>query len=121
MTVETYQKYQETFESADNSICQLKQRHDWIYIDIIICRLRKVHDDMAIPAVEKSRQLSSYLMLEYMVIDNGLSGGVTKNSAATILVDIVRLHKCTKTPPKYVHTNSEYGHLVSIPASVIHE
>ena len=37
--------------------------------------------------------------------------------APTLFGDIFRLHQCTKKPLKYVHTNSNYGHLVSIPAS----
>ena len=42
--------------------------------------------------------------------------GVAKMRASTLLGDIVCLHQRTKTPLKYVHKNSKYGHLVAIPA-----
>ena len=38
---------------------------------------------------------------------------------ATLLGDIFCLYTFTKTPLKYVHTDSRYGHLVTIPASII--
>ena len=34
-----------------------------------------------------------------------------------ILRETVRLHKFTKKPLSYVHMDSKYGHLVSIPDS----
>ena len=37
--------------------------------------------------------------------------------AATLLGSILRFRKCTKTPLKYVHTNSKYWHIVAITAS----
>ena len=52
-----------------------------------------------------------------MVFDTGIYDGVKKMRASTLLGEIVRLHQRTKDPLKYVHTNSEYGNLVSIPAS----
>ena len=52
-----------------------------------------------------------------MGFDTDISDGVTKMRAATILGDIVRLRQRTKNLMKYVHTNSNYGHIVAIPAS----
>ena len=37
--------------------------------------------------------------------------------AATLLVEIFRLHQRTKNPLKYARTNSNYGNLVAIPTS----
>ena len=52
-----------------------------------------------------------------MGFDTGISSGVAKMWAATVLKEIVCLHQRTKNMLKYVHTNSNYGHLVAIPAS----
>ena len=52
-----------------------------------------------------------------MGFDNDISDGVAIMSAATILGEIFRLYQRTKTPLKYVHTKSKYGHIVAIPAS----
>ena len=52
-----------------------------------------------------------------MGFDTAISNGVKKIRAATLLGDIVRLRQCTKNLLKYVHINSNYGHLVAIPAS----
>ena len=41
--------------------------------------------------------------------------------ATIILGEIVRPHQRTKNPPKYVHTNSKYGHLVAMPDSETQE
>ena len=61
--------------------------------------------------------MSRYPLLEYMGFDNDISDGVEKMRAAIPLVEIVRLHQHTKNPLKYVHTNSNYGHLSSMPSS----
>ena len=53
-------------------------------------------------------------MIESMGFDTDISDGVAKIRAAALLVDIVSLHQCTKNMLKYVHTNSKYGHLVTI-------
>ena len=42
-------------------------------------------------------------------------------STSTLLGEIVCLHQHTKNPLKYVYTNSNYGHLVAMTASVTHE
>ena len=47
---------------------------------------------------------------------NDISDGVAKMRAATLLVDIFRLHQHTKNSLKYVHTNSKYGHLSALQA-----
>ena len=60
MTVEIYQQYQETVEAAANIICQLKQRDDQMDIYIIIFRLKKGNDNLAIPAVYEVSHVSSY-------------------------------------------------------------
>ena len=52
-----------------------------------------------------------------MGLYTGVSDVVAKICADTILEDIVRLNQRTKNPLKYVHTNSKYGHIFSIPAS----
>ena len=52
-----------------------------------------------------------------MGFDTDISDGVSKMRAATLLGGIFCLHQCTKNPMKYVHTNSKYGHIVSIPDS----
>ena len=49
-----------------------------------------------------------------MGFDNYIYDGVVKMRAATLLGDIVHLHQRTKDPMKYVHTNSNYRHLVAI-------
>ena len=67
---------------------------------------------MAIPAVEEVSHVYSYLLLESMGFDTDISDGVAKMRAATLLGDIFRLHQCAKNPQKYVHTKSNYGHLV---------
>ena len=41
--------------------------------------------------------------------------------ATTLLGDIDHLHQRTKTPLKYVHTNSKYGHIFAITYSETHE
>ena len=76
---------------------------------------------MNIPDVEEVLCVSIYPLLEYMGFDTDISDGVAKMRAATLLVDIVCLHQCTKNPLKCVHTNSKYRHLVEIPASDNHE
>ena len=58
MTVDTGQKYQEKFEAASKMLCQLKQ----------IDRLNKWNDYMDIPAVEEVLHVSSYPLLESMVL-----------------------------------------------------
>ena len=55
-----------------------------------------------------------------MGFGTNISDGVAKINAANILGYIVRLHQRTKNPLKYVHTNSNYGHPVSIPAYDTH-
>ena len=105
MTVDTDQKHQEKIEAASNMICQLKQ----------IYQLNKGHAKMYILSVEEVLHVSSYPMLEPMVFDADISAGFAKMRAATLLGENVRLHKCTKNPLNYVHTNSKYGHLVVIP------
>ena len=52
-----------------------------------------------------------------MGFDTDISDGVAKSRATTILGDIVCLHQCTKNTLNYVHTNSNYGHIVAIPSS----
>ena len=52
-----------------------------------------------------------------MVFDTDISDGVAKMRAATLLGDIGRLYQRTKTPLKYVQTNSKFGNVVSILAS----
>ena len=52
-----------------------------------------------------------------MGFDTDISDGVAKMSAATLLGKIVRLHQHTKNPLKYVHTNSNYGHIFVIKTS----
>ena len=71
---------------------------------------------MDIPYVEEVFNVSSYHLLECIGFDTDISDGVVKLRVANILGEIVRLCKCTKTPLKYVHKNSKYGHLVAIPA-----
>ena len=88
-------------------IFQLKQRD----------QLNKWHDEMAISDLEKVPHVSSYPMLESMGFDTDISDGVEKMRAATILGEIICLHQRTKNPLKYVHKNSMYGHVVTIPYS----
>ena len=107
MTVDTDQKYQENVKTAANIFCQLKQGD----------QLNKGHAEMAIPSVGKVLHVSSYPLIESMSFDTAVSGGVAKLRVATILGDIFRLIQLTKHLLKYVHTNSNYGHLVEIPAS----
>ena len=96
MTVDNNQQYQETVETADNMLCRLKQRDDWMAIDIILFRINKWHDELAIPDVEEFTHVSSYPLLESMVFDVNISYGVAKMSAAIPLGGIVRLHQCIK-------------------------
>ena len=70
---------------------------------------------MAISDVEEVRHVSSYLLIESMGFDTDIYDGVTNIRASTILGDIVHLHQRTKNPLKYVHKNSKYGHIVTIP------
>ena len=107
MTVDTDQKYQEKVEAATKVLCELKQ----------IYQLNKGHDDMAIPYVEEFFHVSSYPLIESMGFYTDISDEVAKMRAATLLEEIVCLHQLTKNMLKYVHKNSNYGHLVSIPAS----
>ena len=64
--------------------------------------------------MEEVAHVSSYPLLESMGFDTGISDGFVKKRAATLLVEIVRLHQCTKNPLKFFHTNSKYGNLVEI-------
>ena len=64
--------------------------------------------------MEEVLYVSSYPVLEYMGFDADISDGVAKMRAAALLGDIVLLHQYTKNPLKYVHTNSNYGHIVAI-------
>ena len=107
MTVDTDQKYQEIFEASSKMICQMKQRY----------HLNRGHDEMYKPYEEKFLHLSSYPLLESMGFYTDISDGVAKIRAATILGDIVRLDQRTEKLLKYVHTNSNYGRIVAIPAS----
>ena len=68
MTVDIYQKHQETVEAAANMLCKLKQRY----------QLNKGHGDMVITYVEEVSHGSSYLLLEYMSFDSDISKGVAK-------------------------------------------
>ena len=52
-----------------------------------------------------------------MGFGSDVSDGVVKMRAAILMGEIFRLHQRTKNPLKYVHTNSNYGHLVSMPDS----
>ena len=70
---------------------------------------------MAIPEVEEFLHVYSYPMTESMGFDTDISDGVAKMRAATLLGEIVRLRQCTKNPLRYVHTNSNYGHIVAMP------
>ena len=107
ITVDTDQKYQEEVEAASNIFFQTKQRD----------HIHKGHDKMAKTYVDEFLHVSSYPILESMGFDTGISDGVTKMRAATLLGDIFRLHQRTKNSLKYVHTYSKYGNLVAIPAS----
>ena len=60
---------------------------------------------MDIPAVEEVLHVSSYPLLESMGFDTDISDGVTKMRAATILGEVLRLHKCTKNTLKYIDTS----------------
>ena len=72
---------------------------------------------MAILDVDDVSNVSSYPLLESMGVDTDIYYGVAKMRAATILGKIVHLHQNTKNTLKYVHTNSKYGDIISIPAS----
>ena len=72
---------------------------------------------MDIPAVEEVLHVYIYPLLESVGFDTDISDGVAKMWEAILLGDIVRLHQRTKNQPKYVHTNSKYGHIFSIPSS----
>ena len=98
-------------------ICQLKQRYYQLEIYIIICQIKKVHDELAIADVEKVAHVSSYPILEYIGFDTGISDEVAKMRAATLLGDIFHIHKCTKKSLKYLHKDSKYGNLVAMPDS----
>ena len=111
MTVDTDQKYQEIFEAAVNMIVQLKQSD----------KLNKGHGKMYIPYLQEVSHVSSYPLLESMSFDTDISDKFSKMRAATLLKYIFRLHQRTKNMPKYVHTDSDYCHLVAIPASDTHE
>ena len=65
--------------------------------------------------------VSSYPILESIGFGTDISDGVAKMRAANILGEIFRLHQRTKNLLKYVHTNSNYGHPVVIPASETEE
>ena len=88
---------------------------------IILFQLKKGRDDLDIPAVEEIYRVSGYPLLEYMVFDTDISVEVTKMRADDLLEEILCLHQRTKNMPKYVHTDSDYCHLVAIPASDTHE
>ena len=94
-TVDTDQKYQEKVEASTNMLCKLKK----------IDHLNRFHNNMDVPDVEEVLHVSSYPLLESMGFDTDISDGVTKMRAATILGDIVRLHKCTKNTLKYIDTS----------------
>ena len=65
--------------------------------------------------------MSIYLLLESIGFDTGISDGVAKIRAATLLGEILLLHQHTKPPLNYIHTNSKYGNCVAIPDSDIQE
>ena len=50
-----------------------------------------------------------------------VSGGVEKLRVATHLGEFVRTHQLTKNLLNYVHTNSDYGHIVEITSSETQE
>ena len=106
MTVDRDQKYQEKGEAAVNMLCQLKQRY----------QLNKGHDKIAIPAAEEVHYVSTDPLLEYMSFGADISDRVVKIWVATLLGGIFRLHQHTKNLLKYVHKNSNYGHLVTMPS-----
>ena len=111
MAVDKDKKYQGKVESADNMLCQLKQRD----------HVNKLHDILAVPSVGGVSYVSRYPLLEPVGVDTDIYYGVVKIRAATLLGDIVRLHQCTKIPLNYVHMNSRYEHLVEIPDSDTHK
>ena len=117
ITIATDQKHQKTFEAAANMICQLKQRGDRMDVAIIICCLKKGHDELSIPDEEEVAHVSSYPLIEYMGFDTDISCGVKKMRAATLLEWIVRLYQCNRNTLNFFHTNSKYGHLVVRQAS----
>ena len=56
-----------------------------------------------------------------MSFDTDVSGGVEKLRVATHLGEFVRTHQLTRNLLNYVHTNSNYGHIVEITASETQE
>ena len=105
MTVETDEQYQEIVEAYFNTVCQLKQIYDLLYISIILCRLKKGHYNMAIPDVEEAFHVSSYTILVSMGFDTGISYGFAKIRSATLMGDIVNLYQCNNNMMKYFHQN----------------
>ena len=112
MNVETNQQYQETVELYANVIFQLKQRYDKLSIYIVLCQIKKLRNDMDLPDVEDLVHVSSYPILEYMGFDTGIYDGSAKMRVATILGDILRLHKSTKNIMKYVQKHQSMGILL---------
>ena len=112
MNVETNQQYQETVELYANVIFQLKQRYDKLSIYIVLCQIKKLRNDMDLPDVEDLVHVSSYPILEYMGFDTGIYDGFAKMRAATILGDILRLHKFTENILKYVQKPQSMGILL---------
>ena len=76
--------------------------------------LNKGYDEISIPSLEEVMHVSIYPLLESMGFDTDIYDGVAKMMSATLLEDIVRIHKLTKNLLKYVHTNSKYGYIVVI-------
>ena len=72
---------------------------------------------MAVTALEEVLHVSSYPMLESMGFNTDISDGVSKMRVSTLLGEIFHLHQRTKNTLKYVHTNSNYWHLVTISSS----
>ena len=67
---------------------------------------------MAIIDVEEVLKMSIYPLLESMGFDTGIYDGFAKLRAATILGDILRLHKFTKNILKYVQKTQSMGILL---------
>ena len=63
----------------------------------------------------------SYPLIESIGFDTDIDDKFSKMRVATDVKEIVHLHQRTKNTPKYVHTNSNYGHPVAITASDTHE
>ena len=121
MTVETDQIYHKTVDADANALFQQKKISDRLALAPIHFYIKKGHNDMDIQAVGEVVYMSIYHLLEPMDFDAGISSGVKKMRAATILGDILRPQQCTKNLLKYFHKKSKYGHFVAIPDSVAQE